>query len=249
MLNVYLPYAKSLITQRFGENDNGLYASQGLKGHTAYDWGASWGTPVPCCVPDSFCYAVLNKDAKDLTKFRGVYTIAKDDTGNYFEVMYGHFSDIFAVEGQTYQVGDIIANVGNTGAVYVNGREVSLAEKLAGSHAGAHLHGPQVRPIERVAKRTGRVLLMDEKGPYRDVEGYWYEIIDYSNGYNGCISLAPFSTETLATSYKALKIAQDTVGAVAEQVSHYDELPVDSRPGIVKAWVALLQSIAKLLRG
>lgn len=252
MLQVYLAFPKSLISQRFGENDNGLYASQGLKGHTTYDWDAPWDTPIPFCVPNSFCYAVLNKDAKDLQKYRGVYTLVQCDEGKWYEVSYGHYNKIYAEVGKTYQVGDASGTVGNTGSVYSGERLISLAEKLAGSHAGAHLHGPQIRPVVRVKVRTGRVLLNDGKGPYRDAEGYFYEVLDYGNGYNGCVSLRPFSTEILASEYRAIQIAEKTLGEAATALASHDSIPVGGRPyflevlsGVIRGVQTLINSLGK----
>lgn len=200
-MNVYLPYLKGTITQRFNENANPLYAGDGLKGHTAYDWGVSWGTPVPNCAENAFCYSILNKNNPDPMKYRSVYTLVEDGDIVY-ELSYGHFSTITAVVGKTYQPGEVLGLVGNTGDVYSGSHYVTKAEKLAGSKAGAHLHGPQVRPCKKVQKKVkGKHYLSDAKGTYKK-DGYYYEVIDYGNGFNGCVSLAPFSTETLASKWK-----------------------------------------------
>ena len=209
-LQVSLSYPKDKISQRFGENANKLYASQGLKGHTAYDWAVPYGTPIPNCTPDAFCYSLMNKDNPDLTKYRGVYMLVETDTGVY-EVSYGHCSEIFAEVGQTYQVGDIIANVGNSGPVFVNGVEVTNAEKQAGSHAGAHLHGAQIRPVRKVARQerhAGKIYLTTSNGALY-LNNYFYEVLDFNNGYNGCVSLKDFSTESLAT--KITKTQRDNL--------------------------------------
>lgn len=199
-MNVYLPYSKDKITQRFGFNANPLYASQGLKGHTAYDWGVSYGTDVPNCVPDSYCYSVLNKNNPDLSKYRAAYFLVESGSSVY-EISYGHFSEILAEVGKTYQVGEIIGKVGNTGPVFVGSHQVTEAEKEAGSKLGAHLHGPQIRVLKRIDHYSGSSkdqYIYDQNGPLKH-NGSFYIIPDYDNGYNGCVSLAPFSTEILAT--------------------------------------------------
>jgi murein DD-endopeptidase MepM/ murein hydrolase activator NlpD len=66
--------------------------------------------------------------------------------------------------GQYVKAGDIIGTVGNTGPVYHNGVAVTKEARLAGSHDGAHLHGPQVRPTRRVKVTAGGQLLSDGFG-------------------------------------------------------------------------------------
>lgn len=194
---VYLPYEKKYITQRFADNANYSYARDGLKGHTAYDWGVLWGTPIPNCTADAYCYSLMNKDNADPARYRAVFMLADTEDGT-FEVSYGHCSDIFAEIGKTYQVGDIIANIGNTGDVFTD-HEVTREERLDGSHAGAHLHGPQVRAVTKVKKITkGKHYLETESGKLKK-DGFYFEVIEYENGYNGCINpYRPWSTETLA---------------------------------------------------
>lgn len=224
-MNIYLPYPKSTITQRFGANANPLYAGQGLRGHPAYDWGVAWGTDVPNCVKDAYCYSIMHKDDPVLMDYRAVFTIVEDENGDVYEISYGHLSDITAEVGKTYQVGDIIGRVGNTGPVYAGAHQVTEAEKDAGSHAGAHLHGPQVRPCRKVRSPiTGpgyfnHYLTTADATLYRDAEGFYYEVIDYQNGYNGCISLAPFSTETIATDQRTLAETEEQVIATAASIT------------------------------
>jgi len=49
-LSLFLPFALSTVSQKFGDNANPLYAGQGLKGHTAYDFAVPWGSPIHACV-------------------------------------------------------------------------------------------------------------------------------------------------------------------------------------------------------
>lgn len=219
-LQVFLPYAKSYITQRFGENANPLYAGQGLKGHTAYDWGANYGTPIPCCTADSYCYSRMNEEAKDLSKYKAVFFLVETEAGIY-EISYGHLSGFVAEVGKTYQVGDVIGFVGNTGPVFSSGVEVTEKQKEAGSHAGSHLHGPQIRPVKKVTKRaTNKQYLVDAKGLLKK-DGFYFEILDYENGYNGCVSLASFSTETPAlkqdNSLKLLSLYQQLLSLLKKK--------------------------------
>lgn len=249
MLKVFLAYTKDKIAQRFGDNATPLYAAQGLKGHTAYDWDVPWGTAIPNCTPNAYCYSRMNEYATP-DKYKGVFFLTQADDGKWYEISYGHLSGFVAEVGKTYQVGETVGYVGNSGDVYVGDHYVTLAEKEAGSHAGEHLHGPQIRPLARVAHKTGRQLIYDEHGPYRDKEGFWYEVLDYGNGYNGCVSLRDFSTETLAIDQlKAADPVQATVAAVAEAVQKLPDVPADKRPYYIQVLTSILKAIQELIHG
>lgn len=245
-LRVFLPYGKEFITQRFGANANGSYARDGLKGHTAYDWGAPYGAEIENCTPNAYCYSLMHKDDPDPTKFRAVFMLVETLAGVY-EVSYGHCSDIFAEIGKTYQVGDRIAMVGNTGDVFVGQHEVTKEERLSGSHAGAHLHGPQIRPVKKVPQlKPNKHYLQNATGNLFLNEMY-YEIIDFDNGYNGCVSLAPFSTETLA-SKGDIKTATDLVNqaqVLGDQIQH---LPDAQKRAIQPLFLRVLKSISDFLK-
>lgn len=248
MLKVYLPYAKNTITQRFGENANTSYARDGLKGHTAYDWGVPWGTPVPNCTPNAYCYSLMHVNDPVLNHYRAAFFLVETDTGTY-EVSYGHLSKHIAEVGKTYQPGDTIGLIGNTGDVFSD-HEVTEAEKEAGSHAGAHLHGPQIRPVKKTKfTLKNKHYLETENGKLLSPDGLYYEVINYDNGYNGCISLAPFSTETLATDFKAVDpnaaLIQGTV-AIGEKIN---ALPDNQKQALIPGFRSLIASLIAFLKG
>lgn len=180
--------------QPFGANEVALYDGQGLKGHTAEDYGFGWGQPVPNCAKDAYCYSVMNKDNANPMKYRAVFTLVEGDNGlsDWSEISYGHASDILAVPGQIYQPGDVLMKCGNTGDVYAFGQYVTKEQKLAGSKAGAHLHGPQVRPVRKVKKRDSKKNYLTDANGYLKLNGDYFEIVDYKNGYAGCINPGPF---------------------------------------------------------
>lgn len=192
-MKLYLPFPRSSITQPFNGNANPLYAGQGLKGHTAIDWNASCGTKLYNCIK-GYCYSVMHKDDPDLSKYRAVFFLVEDDTGVY-EVSYGHLQDIYAIPGNTYDVGAMIATTGNTGPVYSGGVAVT---KYRPGCPGGHLHGPQVRPVKKVKSLSrSKQYLNDGFGPlYKDE--FYYEITNYGNGWNGCVDPEQFLVETLA---------------------------------------------------
>lgn len=192
-MELYLPFPRSTITQPFGANANTLYAGQGLKGHTAMDWGTACGTPLPNCA-EGYCYSHINKDNSDLSRYRAVFFIVESDKG-VFEVSYGHLDQIHAEPGRYYKVGEIIGTTGNTGDVYSWG--VKVTQYRPGC-PGGHLHGPQVRPVKKVTKKArGKRYLTTSNGVFKK-DGFYYEILNYNNGYNGCVDPEPYIVNTLA---------------------------------------------------
>jgi len=203
-LELFRPYPTNTITQVFSENANVSYARDGLIGHTSEDYGVPYGTPIPCCADDSYCYSLENHNNPDLMRFRAVYTLVETDAGIY-EISYGHCSSMTAEVGKTYKAGDIIGRIGNTGTVFTGSHEVTSAEKNAGSWAGAHLHGPQVRPVRKVTKvNRSQTYLYDQTGRlFKD--GFYFEVIDYNNGLNGCVDPAPFYASIMASEAQRVK--------------------------------------------
>jgi len=201
-LQLIYPASKSLITQGFSENANESYARDGLIGHTAVDWGISWGNPIINCAEDAYCYSVMNRGHMDPMKYRAVFTLvnAYNGVSEWSEVSYGHLDEINAEVGKMYQPKDILGTCGNTGTVFTWGREVTLEEKLRGSKAGTHLHGPQVRPVKRVKRTTRRNRYLYNGSGIFKKDGYYFEIINYENGTNGCINPVPFFVDEVTPS-------------------------------------------------
>lgn len=217
-LELFVPFPTSTITQRFGDNANTSYSRDGLKGHTAFDWGAKYGEPGYACAQDSYVYSLMNKDNPDPSRYRAVFTIVETLNGVY-ELSYGHCSEIYAEVGKTYQAGDVLYAVGNTGDVFSGNHEVTKEERLAGSRAGTHAHCPQLRPLQKVKQKTGKQLIYDGNGVFRK-DGYYYEVLDYGNGYNGCVSPEPFFNKVLAKDAKTVRSAyQQVIGLLQEYVS------------------------------
>jgi len=192
-LQLIWPAPKNTITQGFAENANISYERDGLIGHTTIDWGIAWGKPIINCAKDAYCYSVMNRDHQDPMKYRAVFTLVNADNGysEWAEVSYGHLNEITAEVGKTYQPKDTLGTCGNTGMVFAGGREVLREEKLKGSKAGSHLHGPQVRPVLRVQKRTRKKKYLYDGSGALKIDGYYFEIINYDNGTVGCIDPTP----------------------------------------------------------
>lgn len=182
----------SVITQGFGANATPFYVNGGLKGHTGIDFAADWGVPIKSA-GDSYCYSVMNRDNPDLMKYRAVFTLIDDGDVTY-EISYGHCSAILATPNTSVKTGQVLANIGNTGDVFVGTTEVSAADKNAGSRAGRHLHF-QVRKLQKIAVDVEPPLyakyIMDGSG-LLVINGFNYIVPDYKNGYAGCVDPTPF---------------------------------------------------------
>lgn len=189
-LELFRPFPLSTISQGFGKNANESYAAGGLQGHTTIDFDVPWGSPVSACV-DGLVYSVIHKDDPDPTQYRAVFQIVQEGN-DWYEVSYGHLNEIYVKPGQYVAAGDPIGTVGNTGLVYAGNHLVTKEERLAGSKAGAHLHGPQVRRVRKVNMTSANAkLIMDGFGVYRYPDGSYFEVINYENGFNGCIDPMP----------------------------------------------------------
>lgn len=197
-MNLQPPLPLNRIGQKFGENADGEYAADGLKGHPGIDFGGTedWGKPIPAAIV-SVVSSILSRDSSNLSAYRAVNTVVDDGPDSY-EIQYGHCSTIPEViqVGKSLSIGDTVAMIGNTGDVYTGNPAtlVTPAQKNAGSHAGAHVHF-QVRKMKKhlatqpdipgahyVNDGTGRLTL----------NGYVYYVPDWNNGYNGCVDPMQF---------------------------------------------------------
>lgn len=190
-MKYFYPLESWITTQLFGGNANTYYKDEGLKGHPAIDgttpdWD-SFGKPI-LAATGATVYKVINRNNPDLSKYRAVFTLHRDGD-RLVELVYGHLKDIYVQPGDVLLPLQPIGTCGNTGVVYAKGIEVTTAQKLAGSHAGAHSHF-QKRYCHAVASiDLSKKYLSgtpDDSQPYRDSTRFFYEIDDYANGFNGC---------------------------------------------------------------
>lgn len=196
MLKLNYPFDKKFtVGQPFSKNYNTYYKEDGLLGHTGFDMNAEHGSIIYAAT-DAYCYSIVNKDNPDLMRYRCVYTIVDDEAGGVsYEVSYGHLGTIYAEKGTYLKVGDKIGTQGNTGDVASGGVKITKAMKLAGSTAGSHLHF-QVRLLKKVDKKeTGKKYLMPTK-----INGAYYEIPYYTNGFKGCVDPEQFFNGRYAVS-------------------------------------------------
>lgn len=220
--DLWLPAPISLITQRFGQNANDSYHTDHLAGHTAIDWAIPYGDPIFACV-SAPVYSVINRNNPDKMRYRAVFQLL--EVGDVvYEISYGHLDTIYVAPGTFVNAGEVLGTCGNTGTVYSGSQLVTGDSKNAGSKAGAHLHGPQVRLCRKVSRTVpGHTYLNDGNGIYYK-NGWYYEVINYDNGFNGCIDPWPLFNGLQAKN-------------AAQTLSLYSSL------------ITTLQSLLKALRG
>lgn len=183
---------KCAVTQLFNGNANPFYAGAGLRGHTGEDVACGYGTAIHSPF-DMYVYKVLTvaNPSNDGTGFTGVFGIV-DNGIECFEYLIGHCNPSVVV-GQQVKAGDVIGTEANHGQVWGAHGEVTLAMQKAGSHDGSHRHN-QKRPVMKVLQTQPGYSYLDcysdnrAGSNYRDSQGYYYQIWNYGNGYNGCIS-------------------------------------------------------------
>ena len=177
---------EGLLTQGFGANANPSYKGSGLKGHSGEDYVLGWKKPIKAVVTGEV-YSILNFGNKNYDKYRAVYQIVDDKDFSY-EISYGHLDSTPVKEGQVVLVGEVIGKEGNYGTCYSGGKLVTPDEKVTGK--GSHLHF-QVRKLKRVKKRGKGQYIRNSEG-FLKRNGYFYEVVDFENGYNGCIDPSLF---------------------------------------------------------
>jgi murein DD-endopeptidase MepM/ murein hydrolase activator NlpD len=216
---LYNPFPFTSISQHFGANANESYAHGGLKGHTAIDWNVPFGTPLSACT-DAPVYSVMNRDNPDPERYRAVFQLVeKGDLA--WEVSYGHLDKIYVRPGQFVAAGTIIGTVGNTGTVYSAGRYVTKEERLGGSKAGAHLHGPQVRPCRKVRFTVADKQYLADGNGILVRDGKYFEVIDYDNGFNGCVDPYPRFNGAMAKNAATIRSIREQIALIRAALSAY----------------------------
>lgn len=176
------------IGQMFGGNATETYKNGGLLGHTGIDSSCGYGSPIKSYFDTEYVYKVLTKEnpANDGSGFTGVFTIV-DNGVEVFEFLYGHCDPLVTV-GQILTKGQAIGTEANNGEVYSNGVRITLEMQRNGDKRGTHRHD-QKRILKKVkVVDEKKRYLTDNSGAYLILNGYYYEIPYFNNGYNGCVN-------------------------------------------------------------
>ena len=180
------------MTQGFAKNFNSSYAKDGLKGHTGWDFVLGYKSPIQA-VTDGEVYST-REPTSNVDRYTAVYQIVDEQYFSY-EVSYGHLAEIKVKKGEMVRVGDTIGLEGNFGLCYRNGVKVTPAQKKLGW--GSHLHF-QIRKCKRVEKKEKGKTYLRDNSRYLKRNNMYYEVVDYDNGFNGCVDPNLFIKISLA---------------------------------------------------
>jgi hypothetical protein len=189
------------IGQGFGGNATATYKAGGLLGHTGIDNDCGFGSLIHSYWDSEYVYKVLTKDhpSNDGTGFTGVFTIVEQN-GVCFEFLYGHCNPSPDLLGKTITKGTVIGTQANNGEVYSGGVRITLEMQKAGDTRGTHRHD-QARLLKKVPTVDGTSKYLSALGGgYLYLNGFFYLIPDYNNGYNGCFDWTkPFGTTSTSS--------------------------------------------------
>lgn len=179
---------KCIPAQSFGRNGNPYYVDHGLKGHTGLDVVCGYGSDIHADY-DMQVYKIFTKESHGSDGFTGIFALY-DDGLQSFEWCIGHCKNVNVKIGDKVTTGDLIGTEGNFGLVWSGNQQITFAMSSAGDTRGYHRHY-QMRPYKKV-KRTswGNQYLSTTTGIYLDSDNNYYEIINFNNGYNGCIDFS-----------------------------------------------------------
>jgi hypothetical protein len=213
--------------QPFGGNYNESYAASGLKGHTGQDWGCGFGTPIHTPFA-GLVYKVLTKEnpSSDGSGFTGVFMLV-DNGLESFEWLVGHCDPTVKV-GDQVNVGDVIGTEANHGTVFAGNIQITLAMQAAGDQRGHHRH-EQKRPYMKTKSLSGVALSIEGGGMYRDADGFYYQVFDYKNGFNGCVD--PSLPVFIYVAGAALVVVS-AIAAFSDERLKRDIEPVGSAQGL-----------------
>lgn len=175
------------IGQGFGGNATATYKAGGLLGHSAIDNSCGHGSPINSYWDNEYVYKVLTKEnpANDGSGFTGIFTIVEQD-GKCFEFLYGHCDPNPNLLGKTITKGTFIGREGNNGEVYSGGVRITFEMQKAGDTRGSHRHD-QARLLRKDKINNGTdKYLSSLGGGFLYLNGYFYAIPNYKNGFNGC---------------------------------------------------------------
>jgi murein DD-endopeptidase MepM/ murein hydrolase activator NlpD len=185
------------LTQPFAANANPSYKGAGLKGHSGEDYTIGFKKDIRATVTGEV-YSLLNIVNPDPDKYRAVFQIIDEPDFSY-EVSYGHIVKAYVYVGQIVKAGELIATEGNYGTSYSNGILVTADQKATGK--GTHLHF-QVRKCIRVKKKSSKKQYLKDLNGFLKRNEFFYEVVDYDNGYNGCVDPAQFYSKELTLGSK-----------------------------------------------
>ena len=166
-------YPKGNKTQGFGENPELYMAAVGMKSHNGEDYVAPYGTPTYAVQGGLICEAKTDPGGYG----RHVRILSDNDAKGGCEYTYGHLSKINVSVGDTVKTGEKKGEMGNSGFVVSSASSNALGywDNGGNNYNGTHLH------------LSVRDFKYDKKGWSYYPNTPKITILNYNNGWNGCI--------------------------------------------------------------
>lgn len=166
-------YPKGHKTQGFGENVELYMAACKMNGHNGEDYVSPYGTPIYAIYDGLVCEAKTDPSGYG----RHIRMLCNENDEGGIEVTMGHLSQINVKVGEKVKAGTKIGEMGNSGFVVSSSSSNALGywDNGGNNYNGTHLH----------------LSIRDFK---YDSNGWQYypntpkiNILNYNNGWNGCI--------------------------------------------------------------
>jgi len=212
----------------------------GMNAHGGEDWVCGYGTAIESPL-GGYVYKVIDdkRPASDGSGYWAIFMIC-EYKGQLGELCVGHCSRIDVDVGDTVKKGQIIGLEGNHGVVFSGDTQITKKMQDKGDIRGSHRHW-QWRPLKKVSKTSPKANYLSAflAMIYKDKDGFFYEIPNYSNGYHG---LSPDISKILAD-YDLDKKVEEIVPVTSTGTSSTAEISVK----IKEAQRSLLQTVLERL--
>lgn len=196
-MKTLFPVKNGTISQGYastGDLDGKTYLQTfGTATHGALDIVSFHGDSLYAC-EDMDCYKTwtLNDQslAEGLSHGFGARFISKPDSnGVCREYVYWHtMSNLKVVRNQPVNQGDVIGFEGDSGQVYQGGVAVPDSQKGLPPYLGTHLHwGYRLVQQTKDNTQAGKYLADIQDVIYKDINGFYYKILNADNGNNGML--------------------------------------------------------------
>jgi len=192
-------YPKGHKTQGFGENVKLYMAACKMNGHNGEDYVAPYGTPIYAIQGGIVCEAKTDPSGYG----RHIRILSDENKKGGIEHTYGHLSKLNVSVGDNVKAGQKIGEMGNSGFVVSSASSNALGfwNNGGNNYNGTHLH------------LSIRDFIYDKKGWSYYPNTPKITILNYNNGWNGCIDFKDrFYEDPMLGDMEILKRELETYG-------------------------------------
>lgn len=247
---ILFPIKNGRISQRFGENVDFYKARFNIDGgHNGADVVSFHGDDI--LGPErGHIFKTYDGATGSVTKGFGLYMIGDPDSRGVCNMwsFWHTMSDLLVKAGDKVEQGQVMAHEGASGAVYVNMQPVPDSEKGKYPYRGTHLHWGRMKVLRVQYPDDGsRVLSAADGSPYRDPEGFVYQVLGANNAAAGYID--PMEANPLQwEAWMAQKELDANEAALADDTKTAEEKKKAVEEHGSKALSYMISLLAKLAR-